>query len=158
MALSAETKPAIQQQVIDVGALRIRFLVTGEESNNSAAVMQMTVPVGTGLPAPPHSHDGFEETVYGLSGRLAYTVAGHEHLIGPGDVVCIPRGVVHVFANSGTEEATVLIVLSPAGLGPDYFREVAAALADANGGPPDRARMGEIMRRNGLTPAPPPGA
>jgi hypothetical protein len=43
-------------------------------------------------------------------------------------------------------------------LGPDYFREVAAVFADSGGGPPDLARIGEVMRRHGLTPAPPPTA
>jgi hypothetical protein len=27
--------------------------------------------------------------------------------------------------------------------------------ADSGGGPPDLARIGEVMRRHGLTPAPP---
>ena len=38
---------------------------------------------------------------------------------------------------------------------PEYFREVAAAMAAAAGGPPDQARMMDIMRRYGLTPAAP---
>jgi hypothetical protein len=45
-------------------------------------------------------------------------------------------------------------VLTPAAIGPQYFREAAAVIAAAAGGPPDRARMAEIMRRHGLTPAP----
>jgi len=32
-----------------------------------------------------------------------------------------------------------------------------AVMVSAAGGPPDRAKMVEIMRRHGLTPAPPPG-
>ncbi len=95
--------------------------------------------------------------MYGISGTLAYTAANQAHQIGPGDVLCIPRGVVHHFANTGTEAVSVLIVLSPAGLGSGYVHEVAALLADVDGGQPGRA-MGEIMRRHGLSPAPPPGA
>jgi hypothetical protein len=41
--------------------------------------------------------------------------------------------------------------VTPGILGPDYFREVAAILAAAAGGPPDYAALGEVMRRHGLT-------
>jgi hypothetical protein len=47
-------------------------------------------------------------------------------------------------------------VISPAAIGPQYFREVADVFIAAAGGPPDRTKMVEIMRRHGLTPAPPP--
>jgi hypothetical protein len=61
---------------------------------------------------------------------------------------------VHRFDNLGSEEATTLVIASPAGIGPAYFREVAAAMAAAAGGPPDQARLAAIMRRHGLTAVP----
>jgi hypothetical protein len=51
----------------------------------------------------------------------------------------------------------VLCVITPAALGRQYFREVAEASNAGAGGPPDRAKMAEIMRRHSLTPAPPQG-
>ena len=39
-------------------------------------------------------------------------------------------------------------------LGPDFFREVAAILEAAGGGPPDLAAIVAVMGRHGLTPAP----
>jgi hypothetical protein len=48
-----------------------------------------------------------------------------------------------------------LCVITPAAIGPQYFRESAEAVKAAAGGPPDRATMIEIMLRHGLTPAPP---
>ena len=109
------------------------------------------------LPAPPHSHDAFEETAYGLAGTLTWTVDDHAVEVGPGQALCIRRGAVHGFANRGAEPAAALIVASPAGIGPAYFHEVGALLAAAaaGGGPPDRARMAEVLRRHGLRPAPP---
>jgi hypothetical protein len=50
----------------------------------------------------------------------------------------------------------VLCVITPAAIGPQYFRESAEVINAPAGGPPDRAKMAEIMRRHGLTPAPPP--
>lgn len=145
-------------ETIQVGVLGIHFLVTGAESQGSVAVFELTVPAGAGLPAPPHSHDAYEETIYGLAGSLTFTVDGVALAIGPGQALCIPRGAVHMFANHGEVEARALSTLSPAGIGPDYFRQVAAVLDAARGGPPDRTRLVEIMRRHGLTPVPPPAA
>jgi len=45
------------------------------------------------------------------------------------------------------------MVVTPAAIGPKYFREAAEVLKAATGGLPDRAEMAEVMRRHGLTPA-----
>ena len=49
-----------------------------------------------------------------------------------------------------------LCVITPAVIGPRYFRESADVINLAAGGPPDRTKLVEIMIRHGLTPAPPP--
>jgi hypothetical protein len=61
---------------------------------------------------------------------------------------------VHRFDNNGDEDASALAIISPGILGPDYFREVAAVVQAASGGPPDLAELGAVMQRHGLTPAP----
>jgi hypothetical protein len=86
---------------------------------------------------------------------ITFTVNGEPIDIGPGQALCIPRGAIHRFDNSTDREAKALAVITPAAIGPEYFREAAEAVRDARGGPPDRARMIEIMLRHGLTPAPP---
>jgi hypothetical protein len=70
-------------------------------------------------------------------------------------VLCIPRGAIHRFDNNGSQDVKALCLITPAALGPQYFREAAEVINAAAGGPPDRAKMVEIMRRHGLTPAPP---
>ena len=59
---------------------------------------------------------------------------------------------IHRFDNNCSRDAKALSVITPAAIGPQYFRECAEAVKAANGGPPDRAKMAEIMRRHGLTP------
>lgn len=145
---------AVPSEVITVGATRVRFLVEGSESSGSVAVFEVMIPADARLPAP-HSHDGYEETIYGLEGESIWTVDGAENRIGVGDIVCIPRGAVHAFDNRGDTEAKALVVVTPGVLGPDFFREAGAVLADAAGGPPDLQRLGEVLRRHGLTPAAP---
>jgi quercetin dioxygenase-like cupin family protein len=138
-----------------LGPLVVRFLLTGEHSTGSVAAFELTVAGLQRLQAPAHSHDHYEETIYGLQGTLTWTVDGQPIDVGPGQALCIPRGAVHRFDNLAETEAKVLCVISPAAIGPQYFRDVADVMKAAAGGPPDPARMGEVMRRHGLTPAPP---
>ena len=140
-------------ETIHLGPLVIRFLVTGDDSGGSAAVFECTVPAGEKLRVPGHSHDAYEETVYGLEGVITWTVDGRPVDVGPGQALCIPRGAVHRFDNLGQQDAKALMVASPALIGPEFFREVAEAMAASAGAPPDPARLMEVMRRHGLTPA-----
>jgi quercetin dioxygenase-like cupin family protein len=143
------------EEILEGGGLTIRFLLTGDNANGMLAAFEVTVPAGQRLPAPPHSHDGYEETIYGIDGVLTWTVGAESFDVGPGQALCIPRGAVHRFENRGAGDAKCLCVVTPGVLGPQYFREMFAVLAAAAGGPPDRAKLAEIMRRHGLTPAPP---
>jgi quercetin dioxygenase-like cupin family protein len=143
-------------ETIHLGPLGVRFLLTGDHSTGSVAAFEILVPAAERLAAPAHSHDHYEETVYGIAGVLTWTVDGTPIDVGPGQALCIPRGAIHRFDNNGGQDVKALCVITPAAIGPQYFREAAEVLAAAGGGPPDRARMMEIMRRHGLTPAPPP--
>lgn len=138
------------REEIKVGPMAIRFLVEGEQSGGSVAVFEFDVPAGTTVPAA-HSHDGYEETIYGLEGILTWTVEGTATDIGPGEALCIPRGAVHQFENPHDTDAKTLAIVTPGILAADYFREVAAILDAAAGGPPDYAALGEVMKRHGLT-------
>ena len=140
------------REQIMVGQLAIRFLLEGEQSAGSLAVFEFDVPAGSKV-AAAHSHDGYEETIYGLEGTLVWTVEGEPIEIRFGEVLCIPRGAVHKFENTGDVDARALAIVTPGILGPDYFREVAAVLDAAAGGPPDLAAVAAVMRRHGLTPA-----
>ncbi len=143
-------------EAIRLGPIAIRFLITAEDSGGSVAVFEGTVPGGQRLAAPAHSHNDYEETVYVTGGVVTFTVDGKEIDIGPGQALCIPRGAIHRFDNNGIEDAKAVCVVTPAAIGPEYFREAAELINAAAGGQPDRTKMGEIMRRHGLTPAPSP--
>ena len=140
-------------ETIATKGLTVRFLLTGNSSNGSIAAFELTVPGGQRLPAPAHSHDSYEETIYGIDGVLTWTVDGKPINVGAGQALCIPRGAVHRFDNNSSGDVKALCVITPAAIGPEYFREAFAVLNAAADGPPDRAKMAEIMRRHGLTPA-----
>jgi len=141
-------------ETIRLGPLAVRFLITGEDASGSVALFELEVPAAQRLAAPAHSHDHYEETIYGLQGVLTWTVDGKRIDVGPGQALCIPRGAIHRFDNHGSEDVKALCAITPAAIGPRYFREAADAIKAAAGGPPDHVKMAEIMRRHGLTPAP----
>jgi quercetin dioxygenase-like cupin family protein len=141
-------------ETIHLGPLAVRFLITGADSGSSIALFELVVPAGQRLAAPAHSHDHYEETIYGVEGVLTWTVDGKRIEVGPGQALCIPRGAIHRFDNTGARQAKALCAITPAAIGPQYFREAAEVISAAAGEPPDRVKMGEIMRRHGLTPAP----
>ena len=141
-------------ETIRLGPLGVRFLITGEHATGSVAMFELTVPGTQRLSAPAHSHDHYEETIYGIEGVLTWTVDGRPIDVGPGQALCIPRGAVHRFDNNGSQEVKALCAVTPAAIGPLYFREVAEVMKAAAGGPPDRAKLTEVMLRHGLTPAP----
>jgi quercetin dioxygenase-like cupin family protein len=147
----------MQNETIKVGALGVRFLVEAADSNGSASVFECYVPADSRMPAP-HSHDGFEETIYGLQGTTTWTIDGETIEVGPGEAACVQRGQIHGFQNHSDDDATFLAIATPAVFGPAYFREIGEVLAASAGGPPDLAALGEVMRRHGLTPAPPSAA
>jgi quercetin dioxygenase-like cupin family protein len=150
-ALDLRANPS--HEAIRLGPLAVHFLLTGEDSNGSIAAFEVMVPAAERLAAPAHSHDHYEETIYGLEGALTWTVDGKPIDVGPGQALCIPRGAIHRFDNYRNLDARALCVITPAAIGPQYFREAAEVIHAAAGGTPDRVKMVEIMRRHGLTPA-----
>ena len=56
---------------------------------------------------------------------------------------------------AGPKTPSFLAISSPGLMMPDYLRQIHEVLASTPGGPPDLTKMAEVMRRHGLTPAPP---
>jgi quercetin dioxygenase-like cupin family protein len=156
--ITQKTRINPSEEAIQIGAtgIGIRFLLTRADTNDSLSVFEVRVPAGRKLPAPAHKNDAYEEVLYGIEGVLTWTVDGTPIEVGPGQALCIPRGAVHRFDNFGSADAKQLCLISPAIMGPAYFREAAEALGAAAGHPPDRATMADIFRRHGMTVVAPP--
>ncbi|HWF38680.1 MAG TPA: cupin domain-containing protein [Candidatus Acidoferrales bacterium] len=135
-----------------MGGLAVRFLLESSSSGGAVAMFEFDVAAQAKMPMA-HSHDGYEETIYGLEGVLTFTVEGKRIELGPGEVLCIPRGAIHRFDNFGSVSTKMLAILTPGILGPQFFREIAALINGASG-PPNPSAIATVMRRYGLTPAP----
>src|SRR3954454_18635525 len=140
-------------ETIRIGPLAVRFLITGDDARGSVALFELTVLAAQRLAGPAHSHDHYEETIYGIEGVLTWTVDGTRIDLGPGQALCIPRGAIHRFDNHGGQDVKALCAITPAAIGPHFFRESAELINGAAGGPRDRVKMADIMRRHGLRPA-----
>lgn len=143
----------MESEHIKVGQLEVVFLASKQHTDGHADVFELRVPPGARVPGA-HHHVGMDEVITGLEGVLTYVVGDEVHEIGPGDHALSPRGVRHYFVNRGDRLARALVVGTPATLGPEYFREVAAAAAP--GGPPDLQKIFTVMRKYGLEPQPLP--
>ncbi len=156
MASGSSVNPS--EETIRIGPLRVRFLLTGDDTSGSVSVFEVWVPAGQKLAAPAHRNDAYEEVLYGIEGVVTWTIDGKPVEVGPGQAVCIPRGAVHRFDNLGTQDAKQVSIVTPPVMGPAYFREAAEVVNAAAGGPPDVTRMVEVFRRHGMTIATPPPA
>jgi quercetin dioxygenase-like cupin family protein len=117
-------------ETIRLGPLAVRFLTAGENSSGTVAAFELIVPGAQRLAAPAHSHDHYEETIYGIDGVLSWTVDGKQIDVGPGQALCIPRGAIHRFDNNGNQAAKALCVITPAAIG--TARNVAASIASGD--------------------------
>jgi len=141
-----------RRPLVRIGAIEVRSVIDAAASNGTHTVIEVIVRPGGQMPAP-HSHDGFEETFLGLEGLVTVIVEGREHRLGVGEAVCVKRGQIHGFRNDTEHTVRFIGIAAPGVFGWPYFQELAEAFASFGDAPPDRARIGEIMRRHGLTPA-----
>src|SRR3954452_2969618 len=78
---------------IQVGALTVRFHVDADESGGSVSVFECDVPADARMPAP-HSHNEFDETVFGLDVVATFPLGGARSDLNPGEALFIPRRVI----------------------------------------------------------------
>lgn len=142
----------MKSEIIRIGQIGIRFLLEAADTNGSVAMFEFTVPAGAKVPLP-HSHERYDETIYGVEGVITFTVDGETVHIGEGESFFIPRGAVHGFNNLKQMDAKALAVVTPALIGPDFFKE-SAAIVNA-GGPPDLEKLKAVLAKHGLVAATP---
>ena len=145
----------MKNEIIRIGQIGIRFLLEAAGTGGSVAMFEFTVPVGAKVPLP-HYHKRYDETVYGVEGVMTFTVEGKVLDIGPGESCFVPRGAVHGFNNLKQTDAKALAIVTPALIGLDYFKEM-AAIVNA-GGPPDVEKLKLVMLKHGLVPVMPPNS
>jgi len=143
--------PRIKESIL-IGNVEINFLLDGDDTDGTLVQFEFVVPPNAKVPAP-HFHVEVDETLYVLEGTLTQTIGTETLKLQAGDNCFIKRGVAHGFINLHDTTVRVLCTLSPASIGPAYFREIAAVINA--GGPPDMQKVLAIMRSHGLEPVKP---
>jgi quercetin dioxygenase-like cupin family protein len=126
----------------------------GSETGGAVTVVEVTLPPGSG--PPPHTHAG-GESVYVLSGKIAYHIGDDRFEGGPGAFFYIPEGVWENF--EPLEESRLLVIYMPGGQ-EEFFAEAGEPagerkLPPALDAPPDVGRLIAIAERYGMHMKPP---
>src|SRR3954469_23175508 len=72
-----------------------------------------------------HLHPLADETFAVREGRLKVIMGDREHIVGPGEVFTVPRGVAHSFANAGPGEMRATLSFLPVQQHLNFFRNFA---------------------------------
>jgi mannose-6-phosphate isomerase-like protein (cupin superfamily) len=90
--------------------------VTVKLSGGSATVFETQRAAGDAGGQAQHSHPGFDETLYVVSGQWEF-VAGDERFVADaGAVVHLPRGIFHSFRSTGQTDGKLVGIAVPGGI------------------------------------------
>ena len=95
----------------------MHFLAKKEDTGGEFALIEAKA--RQGMEPNPHFHLNEDESFYILSGKMWFKIGEEDFEVGPGDLVFMPRGVLHQMKLL-TETIHVLLLISPAGL-EDFF-------------------------------------
>jgi quercetin dioxygenase-like cupin family protein len=111
-----------------------RLLITGKETDNAFAVIDMQVPPGGG--PMPHAHTAFQESFYVTEGEIVVRSETQTYVATQGAFVSIPKGgAIHSFKNETTSPARILCIVVAAGL-EEFFKEIGQPVAYGEVVPP----------------------
>lgn len=83
-----------------------------EDSGGELLVCDLYVRPG-GAVAAEHVHPAIEECFTVVRGRVGFRIDGHESIAEPGRRMCVSAGTVHDWWNAGSEEAHIVVEISP---------------------------------------------
>jgi quercetin dioxygenase-like cupin family protein len=130
-----------------------RVVVSGEQTNQAYAVIDMLVPPHSG--PVPHAHPTIQEIFYVMDGEIMVRSETQTYVAQKGAVVTIPLGgAIHNFTNESTIPAHILCVVAPAGLDSFFLaagQPVVAGqpLATSPPTPEQQQRIGELAKQYG---------
>jgi quercetin dioxygenase-like cupin family protein len=132
-------------------------LLSSDETNGAATVMQMTMRKGMGPPL--HIHHGVTETVYVVDGTVRGEFDGKTVDAGPGSLFRFPAETLERM--DPTSDARVVITYEPGGID-KFFAEAGEPakrreMPPAPTSPPDVARLSQVAARYGIEMKQPAG-
>jgi quercetin dioxygenase-like cupin family protein len=108
---------------------RFTFTHTAASTDGELLAFDLALRPGGAVPIP-HVHPVQTERFEVTAGTMRFRVGLRTVIAGPGDVVEVPPGVMHAFANHGEEEARLRVEVRPALAMEEMFADV-VAMAEA---------------------------
>jgi quercetin dioxygenase-like cupin family protein len=129
---------------------RFTFTHTAASTHGELLAFDFGLRPGGAVPIP-HVHPIQTERFEVVDGRMTFRVGLRKLHAGPGDVVEVPPGVAHSFANAGEDEARLRVAVRPALAMEEMFTEV-VAMAEAGrmnrrGMPRNLLDLAELARK-----------
>ena len=131
---------------IDIAQKFAPCKVSSADSGGAFSAFENITPPKQGPPL--HLHHREDEWFYVATGKFVFEIDGKRtEEFGPGGSVFGPRGISHRWANSGTENAVLVVLTAPGGL-ETFFDEVTKARAKLGQIPHDELKA--IYARHGV--------
>ena len=112
---------------LSIAANNYRLLITGKETDNAFAVIDMLISPGGG--PMPHAHAAFQESFYVMEGEIVVRTEAQTYVAKAGSFVSIPKGgAIHSFKNETASNAHILCMVVAAGL-EEFFKEIGQPVA-----------------------------
>jgi mannose-6-phosphate isomerase-like protein (cupin superfamily) len=108
---------------------RITFRQTAADTGGELVAIDLQLPANRRVPGGLHVHPHQEERFEVVEGTMRFRIGRTRIVAGPREVVVVPRGVKHDFANAGDDEALVRVEVRPA-LRMEQLFETAVVLAE----------------------------
>jgi mannose-6-phosphate isomerase-like protein (cupin superfamily) len=135
--------PPGEGETASLRSTEVVFKAIGEREGGGPTVIEFIA--APGFSTGDHVHSRIEEIFYVIDGEFDIRAGDRTSRVGSGSFVRVPPSTAHGFGNPGNAPATLLLIISPAGVHEDYFRELAAILARP--GPPDTAAIADLRNR-----------
>lgn len=136
-----------QERVLGVSHI---FKLEAQHTGGAIGCIELTVPPGHGIPM--HIHTREDELFYVVSGSVEIAGEGLDQPVRMerGSLFFGPRGRSHTFRNTGSEDALLIVVLTPGANMQAMFGDL-AALTGRSTGMPAPAEVGSLCAGYGIT-------
>jgi quercetin dioxygenase-like cupin family protein len=101
--------------------------LTADDTAGTLSAFELSVLPQTGPPL--HVHHREDEWYYVLSGDFIFKAGGEEHRMATGASIWLPREIPHVWANTSSAEAKLILICQPAGF-EKFFEEIGKEMGD----------------------------
>jgi quercetin dioxygenase-like cupin family protein len=152
MCLSKTMKENIGTNSVGVDDSRVirafgqeaHVLVSSEQTGNAFCVSRVSASPGN--VTPPHLHRATDETFLIESGEIEVNLGGKSLRGRAGDVIYLPKGILHAPRVMGNDALTVVVVCVPGG----FDRFFAACAEEFKNGEPELALLVKLAGEFGI--------